>query len=66
MAILDLQRHAYRTGLRKSMKGRYRKLTVEQIDEMHQRRAAGERVPEIAKAYGICKTHAYNLTGEAA
>jgi hypothetical protein len=57
--------HAYRLGLKKPRRG-IRSLTSAQVDELRQRRSAGERVADLAVEFGVCKTTAYNITGAAA
>lgn len=57
----DNQRHAYRTGLRRSMRGRHRVVTNDQIEAIRQRKQAGERVVDLASEYGISESHVYNL-----
>ena len=54
--------HAYAMGLRQSKRGTHWKVTPEQIAELRQRRAAGENPRDLAREYGIGKTHVYNLT----
>lgn len=59
-------RHAYRLGLKRSLRGRYQKVTPCQVALMKIRRSLGDRVVDLADEYGVCKSQVYNLTSEAA